>query len=63
MDWRFEDTNIWYVIIMQMLATKSQVVSTTQHNQTQQQLVVKVEYIGKKNVLLLIVRVVYTYMC
>ena len=35
---------------MQMLATKSRVVSTTQHNQTQQQLVVKVEYIGRKNV-------------
>ena len=35
---------------MQMLATKSRVVSTTKHNQTQQQLVVKVECIGKKNV-------------
>ena len=34
MDWRFEDTNIWYVIIMQMLATKSRVDSTTQHNTT-----------------------------
>ena len=38
-------------LIMQMLATKSRVDSTTfyntaQHNQTQQQLVVKVEYRG-----------------